>query len=102
MSIRRPASGISTMERTIREIQPAKVKATVDEQTQEHPGPALESPFQKEMAVANLAFAALGILSIWVRGGFWTATIVGFCILLSGCGLVHLRDLAGRGNRGHR
>lgn len=51
------------------------------------------SPFQFEMAMANLAFGVLGILCIWKRDGFWTATGIGFSVLLMGCTYGHLRDM---------
>ena len=44
------------------------------------------SPFQFEVAVANLAFGVLGILCIWQRRGFRTATGIGYAIFLLGCG----------------
>jgi hypothetical protein len=46
-------------------------------------GWAAGNPFQYEVAVANLAFGILGILCLWNRGGFWTATAIGWSILCS-------------------
>jgi len=43
------------------------------------------SPFQFEVAVANLAFGVLGILCLWPRRGFRTATGIGYSIFLLGC-----------------
>jgi hypothetical protein len=51
------------------------------------------SPFQFEMAMANLAFGVLGILCIWQRGGFWNATGIGIAVLLLGCAYGHLREM---------
>ena len=56
------------------------------------------SPFQFEVAVANLAFGVLGIMCIWQRRGFRTATGIGYAIFLLGCAYGHLRDLSLHGN----
>lgn len=48
------------------------------------------SPFEQQLANVNLAFGTLGILSIWFRGLFWTATILGFSIWIIGDGIHHL------------
>jgi hypothetical protein len=56
------------------------------------------SPFQFEVAVANLAFGVLGILCIWRRGSFWTATGIGYGIFLLGCACGHIRDMTQHGN----
>jgi hypothetical protein len=56
------------------------------------------SPFQFEVAVANLAFGVLGILCIWQRRGFRTATGIGYAIFLLGCGYGHLREMIQDGN----
>ncbi len=50
------------------------------------------SPFQYEVAIANLAFAVLGILCIWFRGNFWTATIIGITVFLWGAAVGHFRE----------
>src|SRR5919202_1353055 len=42
------------------------------------------NPFQTEVAVANLAIGTLGILCYWVRGSFWTATVIETSIWLLG------------------
>jgi len=47
-------------------------------------------PFQHELGNVNLAFGALGILCIWLRGNFWLATIIGASIWLIGDGIGHL------------
>lgn len=51
------------------------------------------SPFQFEVAMANLAFGVLGILCISNRGGFRTATGVGLAIFLLGCAYGHFKDM---------
>jgi hypothetical protein len=51
------------------------------------------NPFQYEVGVANLAFAILGILCIWQRGGFWTAVGIGISIFLFGAAGVHLHQI---------
>ena len=56
------------------------------------------SPFQFEVAVADLAFGVLGILCIWQRRGFWTATGIGYAIFMLGCAYGHYRDMALHGN----
>lgn len=58
-----------------------------------------DNPFQLEVGAASLAFALLGVLSIWFAGVFWSATVIGFSLFLFGAGLVHLRDLLHAGNR---
>jgi len=51
------------------------------------------SPFQYEVAAANLAFGILGILCLWNRGGFWTATAIGWSIFILGAAGVHLHEI---------
>ncbi len=51
------------------------------------------SPFQIEIAWVNLGLGALGILSIWLRGNFWLATVIFYSIFLIGAFTTHLRDL---------
>lgn len=43
--------------------------------------------------MANLAFGILGILCIWLRGDFWTATGIGQAVFLIGCAYGHFQDL---------
>lgn len=62
-------------------------------------------PFQQQLANVNLAFGCLGILSIWYRNDFWTATVLGFSIWILGDGIQHFyhfifRDNANPGNIG--
>lgn len=47
-------------------------------------------PFQQQLANVNLAFFVLGILSIWYRGYFWAATIIGFSVWILSDGIQHL------------
>jgi hypothetical protein len=56
-------------------------------------GWAAGSPFQYEVAVANLAFGILGILCLWFRKGFWAATGIGWSIFVLGAAGVHLRQV---------
>lgn len=56
-------------------------------------GWATGSPFQFEVAVANLAFGVVGILSFWVSGTFRVAAATVNAIFLLGCGYGHLKDL---------
>jgi hypothetical protein len=53
----------------------------------------LPSPFQQELANASLGFGVIGILSIWIRNHFWTATVIGSSIWLFGDALQHLQDV---------
>lgn len=56
------------------------------------------SPFEQELANVNLAFGILGIMSIWLRGSFWIATIVGFSIWIFGDGIHHILEAVLHGN----
>jgi hypothetical protein len=47
------------------------------------------SPFQTEIAVANLAFGILGLMSLRFRGLFWLATVIGYSLFLLGAFIVH-------------
>lgn len=47
-------------------------------------------PFQQQMANVNLAFAVLGVLSIFYRGYFWMATIIGFSVWIIADGIHHV------------
>ncbi len=57
------------------------------------------NPFQFEVAVANLAFAVLGLLTIWFRGSFWLAAAIGYAVFMTGAGVVHIHQLIATGNR---
>lgn len=49
-------------------------------------------PFEQELANVNLAFFVLGIMSIWYRGYFWLATILGFSIWIIADGFHHVYE----------
>ena len=49
--------------------------------------------FQQELANASLGFGIIGVLCIWIRGHFWTATVIGSSIWLFGDAIDHLRDI---------
>ena len=51
------------------------------------------SPFQYEVAIANLAIGSLGILCWWFEGTFWFATIVATTVWLWGDAAGHLRQI---------
>lgn len=51
------------------------------------------SPFEQQLANVNLAFGTLGILCIWCRGNFWTATALGFSIWIFSDGIAHFMDM---------
>jgi len=51
------------------------------------------SPFQFEVALANLAFGILGILCIWIRQNFWVATGIGYSIFLLGAAYGHIKQI---------
>lgn len=51
------------------------------------------SPFQFEVAVANLAFGVLGVLCFWFRKGFWFATITGYSVFVLGAATGHIMDI---------
>jgi len=50
------------------------------------------SPFQFEIAVANLAFGVLGLLCIVIRGQFWTAVVIGQSIFYWGAAYGHIHQ----------
>jgi hypothetical protein len=56
------------------------------------------NPFQTEVAVANLAVGALGILCYWIRGNFWTATVIATSIWLLGDATIHVVEIVTAGN----
>ena len=56
------------------------------------------NPFQYEVAVANLTVGVLGILCYWVRGGFWTATVISTSVWLGGDAVVHVVEIVTAGN----
>lgn len=56
------------------------------------------SPFQLEMAFANLAVGVLGLIAISRRDGFRLATVLATAILGGGATAVHVWDIATTGN----
>jgi hypothetical protein len=56
------------------------------------------SPFQFEVALADLSWGVCGVLCIWLRKGFWTATGIGSAVFLLGCAFGHVRDIVKHGN----
>lgn len=61
-------------------------------------GWAAGSPFQFEVAVANLAFGVLGILCVFFKGNFWLATGIGYAVFLFGAAFGHIREIHAAGN----
>jgi hypothetical protein len=51
------------------------------------------SPFQFEVAVANLALGVLGIACIWLRGNFWVATVMVGAVFGFGAAFGHIREI---------
>lgn len=56
------------------------------------------SPFQFEVAFADLSWGVCGVLCIWLREGFWTATGIGSSVFLLGCAFGHIRQIIHEGN----
>ena len=56
------------------------------------------SLFQQEIAFTNLGIGFLGILCLWQRGGFWTATVIMSSTFLLGAGYIHIKDMIQKGN----
>jgi len=56
-------------------------------------GWATGSPFQQEVAFANLAVGILGITCIWLRGNYWVATVIAATIFLWGAAYGHIMDI---------
>jgi FtsH-binding integral membrane protein len=51
------------------------------------------SPFQFEVALHDLAVGLLGVLSFWLRGDFWSATVIAFAVFGLGAAYGHIRDM---------
>jgi len=51
------------------------------------------SPFQFEVALHNLAVGVLGVLCFWLRGDFWSATVIVFAVFGLGAAYGHIRDI---------
>lgn len=56
------------------------------------------SPFQFEIAIANLAMAVLGFMCIWLDDQFWLATIVSSTVFFWGAAYGHIKDMMINGN----
>lgn len=56
------------------------------------------NPFQFEVAMANFAFAVLGLTCLWIRGSFWTATALGFAVFYWGATVGHITQYVVAGN----
>jgi uncharacterized protein DUF6790 len=56
------------------------------------------SPFQREVAFADLGYGVLGVLCIWLRGNFWFATIIMSSIALLGDAYGHIFELVVHNN----
>ncbi len=63
-------------------------------QTAEKIGWAPGSPFQFEVAMANLAVGVAGVLCIWFRGYFWLATVIIASIFIYGAAYGHFVQIA--------
>ena len=55
-------------------------------------------PFQQELGNVNLSFGILGLMCIWWRGDFWTATVLGFSIWILADGIHHIFDIISNHN----
>ena len=51
------------------------------------------SPFQSEVAFANLSIGVLGVLCYWIRDNFWTATVISSSIFLLGAAYGHIINI---------
>jgi hypothetical protein len=58
----------------------------------------LPSPFQQELANASLGFGVIGVLCIWFRGHFWTATAIGSSVWLFADAVDHIVDMVYNNN----
>lgn len=56
------------------------------------------SPFQTEMAFANLALGILGIVAVGRRDGYLEATVTAVTVVAIGATLVHFIDMFSNGN----
>ena len=57
------------------------------------------SPFQFEVAVADLSYGVLGLMCIRWRGSFWLATGVAMSVFYLGCNYGHLYEAFVNGDR---
>jgi hypothetical protein len=56
------------------------------------------SPFQLEIAFANLVLGVLGIIAVGRRDGFREATVIAVTVFGVGATIVHVMDIAATGN----
>jgi hypothetical protein len=56
------------------------------------------SPFQTEVGFTNLAFGILGLLCFWIRGNFWTATVIGVSVFYLGAAIGHINNMFANSN----
>lgn len=56
------------------------------------------SPFQFEVAVANLAFGLLGLMCLRFRDGFRLATAAGYAVFMLGAAAGHVREIVQKEN----
>lgn len=59
--------------------------------------PTVDNTLRKQVAIAHLAFGVLGVLSIWFRGTFWFATVIGQAIFLTGISIAHAHEMQKQG-----
>ena len=67
--------------------------AFMADQTAAYIGWQAGSPFQFEIACANLAFGLLGVLCVWLRSTFRLATIIGYSVFLVGAAYGHIHEM---------
>lgn len=67
-------------------------------QVAESIGWATGSPFQTEVAFANLAIGILGILCYFFRDNFWVATVIVSSVFLLGAAYVHVINIINYSN----
>jgi 4-amino-4-deoxy-L-arabinose transferase-like glycosyltransferase len=70
----------------------------ISDKVAESIGWAPGSPFQLEVAFANLAFGILGIAATTRRDGFREATVIGATVFSVGATIVHVIDIVETGN----
>ena len=56
------------------------------------------SPFQREVAFANIAFGVVGLMAAIRTTDFWLAVIVASAVYRFGCGYGHIREIVGNHN----
>ncbi len=56
------------------------------------------SPFQFEVAMANLAIGITGIFAFWFRKTYWLAASIVYAVFLLGAACVHIMQMAENNN----